>query len=197
MEGYLVDDDAFYDDYGFGVDDDIPAEYIEKVRAEKTYHIIIIAKNTQGLKNLYKLITDSNLKFFKRRPRIPRHRLMQFREGLIIGSACEAGELYRALVDQKSDEDILRIASFYDYLEIQPNGNNAFMLRSQDERYERFKTVEDLENVDRQIIHIADKLGKMVVATCDVHFIDPGNAVFREILMTSMGFSDASQQAPL
>ena len=197
MEGYLVDDDAFYDDYGFGVDDEIPAEYIEKVRAEKTYHIIIIAKNTQGLKNLYKLITDSNLKFFKRRPRIPRHRLMQFREGLIIGSACEAGELYSALVDQKSDEDILRIASFYDYLEIQPNGNNAFMLRSQDERYERFKTVEDLENVDRQIIHIADKLGKMVVATCDVHFIDPGNAVFREILMTSMGFSDASQQAPL
>lgn len=197
MEGYLVDDDAFYDDYGFGVDDEIPAEYIEKVRAEKTYHIIIIAKNTQGLKNLYKLITDSNLKFFKRRPRIPRHRLMQFREGLIIGSACEAGELYRALVDQKSDEDILRIASFYDYLEIQPNGNNAFMLRSQDERYERFKTVEDLENVDRQIIHIADKLGKRVVATCDVHFIDPGNAVFREILMTSMGFSDASQQAPL
>ncbi len=197
MEGYLVDDDAFYDDCGFGVDDEIPAEYIEKVRAEKTYHIIIIAKNTQGLKNLYKLITDSNLKFFKRRPRIPRHRLMQFREGLIIGSACEAGELYRALVDQKSDADILRIASFYDYLEIQPNGNNAFMLRSQDERYERFKTVEDLENVDRQIIHIADKLGKMVVATCDVHFIDPGNAVFREILMTSMGFSDASQQAPL
>lgn len=197
MEGYLVDDDAFYDDYDFGVDDEIPAEYIEKVRAEKTYHIIIIAKNTQGLKNLYKLITDSNLKFFKRRPRIPRHRLMQFREGLIIGSACEAGELYRAIVDQKSDEDILRIASFYDYLEIQPNGNNAFMLRSQDERYERFKTVEDLENVDRQIIHIADKLGKMVVATCDVHFIDPGNAVFREILMTSMGFSDASQQAPL
>lgn len=197
MEGYLVDDDAFYDDYGFDVDDEIPAEYIDKVRAEKTYHIIIIAKNTQGLKNLYKLITDSNLKFFKRRPRIPRHRLMQLREGLIIGSACEAGELYRALVDQKSDEDILRIASFYDYLEIQPNGNNAFMLRSQDERYERFKTVEDLENVDRQIIHIADKLGKMVVATCDVHFIDPGNAVFREILMTSMGFSDASQQAPL
>ena len=197
MEGYLVDDDAFYDDYGFGVDDEIHAEYIEKVRAEKTYHIIIIAKNTQGLKNLYKLITDSNLKFFKRRPRIPRHRLMQMREGLIIGSACEAGELYRALVDQKSDEDVLRIASFYDYLEIQPNGNNAFMLRSQDERYERFKTVEDLENVDRQIIHIADKLGKMVVATCDVHFIDPGNAVFREILMTSMGFSDASQQAPL
>ena len=197
MEGYLVDDDAFYDDYGFGVDDEIPAEYVDKVRAEKTYHIIIIAKNTQGLKNLYKLITDSNLKFFKRRPRIPRHRLMQLREGLIIGSACEAGELYRALVDQKSDEDVLRIASFYDYLEIQPNGNNAFMLRSQDERYERFKTVEDLENVDRQIIHIADKLGKMVVATCDVHFIDPGNAVFREILMTSMGFSDASQQAPL
>lgn len=197
MEGYLVDDDEFYGEYNFGAEDEIPDEYIEKVRAEKTYHIIILAKNTQGLKNLYKLITDSNLKFFKRRPRIPRHRLMQYREGLIVGSACEAGELYRAIVDQKSDEDILRIASFYDYLEIQPNGNNAFMLRSQDERYERFKTVEDLENVDRQIIHIADKLGKMVVATCDVHFIDPGNAVFREILMTSMGFSDADKQAPL
>ena len=197
MEGYLVDDDDFYGKYNFGAEDEIPDEYIEKVRAEKTYHIIILAKNTQGLKNLYKLITDSNLKFFKRRPRIPRHRLMQYREGLIVGSACEAGELYRAIVDQKSDEDILRIASFYDYLEIQPNGNNAFMLRSQDERYERFRTVEDLENVDRQIIHIADKLGKMVVATCDVHFIDPGNAVFREILMTSMGFSDADKQAPL
>ena len=197
MEGYLVDDDDFYGEYNFGAEDEIPDEYIEKVRAEKTYHIIILAKNTQGLKNLYKLITDSNLKFFKRRPRIPRHRLMQYREGLIVGSACEAGELYRAIVDQKSDEDILRIASFYDYLEIQPNGNNAFMLRSQDERYERFRTVEDLENVDRQIIHIADKLGKMVVATCDVHFIDPGNAVFREILMTSMGFSDADKQAPL
>lgn len=197
MEGYLVDDDDFYGEYNFGAEDEIPDEYIEKVRAEKTYHIIILAKNTQGLKNLYKLITDSNLKFFKRRPRIPRHRLMQYREGLIVGSACEAGELYRAIVDQKSDEDILRIASFYDYLEIQPNGNNSFMLRSQDERYERFKTVEDLENVDRQIIHIADKLGKMVVATCDVHFIDPGNAVFREILMTSMGFSDADKQAPL
>lgn len=197
MEGYLVDDDDFYGEYNFGAEDEIPDEYIEKVRAEKTYHIIILAKNTQGLKNLYKLITDSNLKFFKRRPRIPRHRLMQYREGLIVGSACEAGELYRAIVDQKSDEDILRIASFYDYLEIQPNGNNAFMLRSQDERYERFRTVEDLENIDRQIIHIADKLGKMVVATCDVHFIDPGNAVFREILMTSMGFSDADKQAPL
>ena len=197
MEGYLVDDDDFYGEYNFGAEDEIPDEYIEKVRAEKTYHIIILAKNTQGLKNLYKLITDSNLKFFKRRPRIPRHRLMQYREGLIVGSACEAGELYRAIVDQKSDEDILRIASFYDYLEIQPNGNNAFMLRSQDERYKRFRTVEDLENVDRQIIHIADKLGKMVVATCDVHFIDPGNAVFREILMTSMGFSDADKQAPL
>lgn len=197
MEGYLVDDDAFYDEYNFGVDDEIPEEYIEKVRAEKTYHIIILAKNTQGLKNLYKLITDSNLKFYKRRPRIPRHRLMQLREGLIIGSACEAGELYRAIIGGKSDEDILRIASFYDYLEIQPNGNNAFMLRSNDELYERFKTVEDLENVDRKIIHVADELNKPVVATCDVHFIDPGNAIFREILMTSMGFSDASQQAPL
>ena len=197
MEGYLVNDDAFYDDYGFGVDDEIPAEYIEKVRAEQSYHIIIIAKNTQGLKNLYKLITDSNLKFFKKRPRIPKHRLMQLREGLIVGSACEAGELYRSIVEEKSEEEIIKIASFYDYLEIQPNGNNMFMLRSNDEKYASFHKVEDIQAVDKKIVHLADKLGKMAVATCDVHFLNPGDAVFREILMTSMGFKDASLQAPL
>ena len=197
MEGYLVNDDAFYDKYGFGVDDEIPDEYIEEVRAESTYHIIILAKNTQGLKNLYKLITDSNLKFFKRRPRIPRHRLMQHREGLLIGSACEAGELYRSMVDGKSDEELLKIADFYDYLEIQPTGNNAFMLRSNEERYAHFKTVEDLENLNKKIIQISDKLGKFTVATCDVHFRDPDDAVYREILMTSMGFKDAALQAPL
>ena len=197
MEGYLVDDDEFYGEYGFGKDDEIPEEYIEKVKAAKTYHIIIIARNTHGLKNLYKLITDSNLKFYKRRPRIPKHRLMQYREGLIIGSACEAGQLYSAAVDGKSEEELLKIASFYDYLEIQPKGNNAFMLRSTEERYARFKTIEDLEELDKQIIHLADKLGKMVCATCDVHFMNKDDAVFREILMTSMGFSDASQQAPL
>ena len=197
MEGYLVNDDEFYDKYGFGIDDEVPADYIEEVRAQQTYHIIILAKNMQGLKNLYKLITDSNLKFYKKRPRIPRHRLMQYREGLIIGSACEAGELYRAMLDGKSDEELLKIASFYDYIEIQPTGNNMFMVRSNDERYADFKTAEDLEALDKKLVHIADKLGKMVVATCDVHFRDPGDAIYREILMTTMGFKDASQQAPL
>ncbi len=197
MEGYLVDDDEFYDKYGFGIDDEIPPEYIAEVRAQQTYHIIILAKNMQGIKNLYKLITDSNLKFYKKRPRIPRHRLMQYREGLIVGSACEAGELYRALVDKKSDEDLLRIASFYDYIEIQPNGNNMFMVRSNDERYADINSVTDLENLDRKLVSIADTLGKPVCATCDVHFRDPGDAIYREILMTTMGFKDASQQAPL
>jgi DNA polymerase III alpha chain len=197
MEGYLVKDDEFYDEYGYSSEDEIPPEYIEKVRAEQTYHIIILAKNTQGIKNLYKLITDSNLKFYKKRPRIPRHRLMQLREGLIIGSACEAGELYRALEDNENDEEVSKIAAFYDYLEIQPDGNNMFMLRSNEDRYERFKTVEDIQNINRRIIHIADALNKPVVATCDVHFRDPGDSIFREILMTSMGFKDADQQAPL
>ncbi|MBP9987901.1 MAG: PHP domain-containing protein, partial [Ruminococcus sp.] len=197
MEGYLVDDDDFYDDYGFSVDDEIPEEYANKVKEQKTYHIIFLVRNTQGLKNLYKLITESNLKFFKRRPRIPRHRLMQLREGLLIGSACEAGELYQAMVNNKSDEELLHIAAFYDYLEIQPTGNNSFMLRSNEEKLSRFKTEADLENMDRKIVHMADELNKMVVATCDVHFIDPECAVYREILMTSMGFSDADKQAPL
>lgn len=197
MEGYLVDDDDFYDKYGFAIDDEIPKEYIEEVRSQKTYHIIILAKNIQGLKNLYKLITDSNLKFYKKRPRIPRHRLMQFREGLIVGSACEAGELYQAMIDGKSDDELLKTASFYDYIEIQPNGNNMFMIRSEEERYADIKTVEDLENLDRKLVHIADRLNKPVVATCDVHFRDKGDAIYREILMTTMGFKDASQQAPL
>ncbi|MGN0557335.1 MAG: exonuclease domain-containing protein, partial [Acutalibacteraceae bacterium] len=166
-------------------------------RKLKSYHMIILAKNAVGLKNLYKLVSMAHTESFYKQPRILKSQLDAHREGLIIGSACEQGELYRAILQNKPWADLLNIASYYDYLEVQPNGNNAFMLRSQDERYERFKTVEDLENVDRQIIHIADKLGKMVVATCDVHFIDPGNAVFREILMTSMGFSDADKQAPL
>ncbi len=197
MEGYLVDDDEFYGKYNYGVDDEIPAEYIEEVRAQRTYHIIILVKNTQGLKNLYKLITESNLKFFKRRPRIPRHRLMQLREGLIIGSACEAGELYQAMTDGKSDEELMRVASFYDYVEIQPVGNNRFMVRSEDEKFADVRSDIDLQNHNRRLINIADRLNKMVVGTCDVHFMNEGDAIYREILMTTMGFKDAAEQAPL
>ena len=197
MEGYLVNDDGFYDEYGFGADDEIPGAYINKVKEQNTYHIIILAKNTQGIKNLYRLITDSNLKFFKKKPRIPRRRLMQLREGLIIGSACEAGEVYRSLIEGRDDEEVMRIASFYDYLEIQPTGNNMFMLRSTEGHYDRFKTVEDIQELNRRVIGIADRLGKLTVATCDVHFMDPGDAIYREILMTSMGFKDADRQAPL
>lgn len=182
MEAYFVDDMAEE-----GLDP----------RDLKYYHQIILVKNNVGLKNLYKLITASNLEFFKKKPRIPKSRLIQHREGLIIGSACEAGELYRAIVFGESEEKIMEIAKFYDYLEIQPNGNNQFMIRSVREEYAHIRTVEDLENINRKIIAIADKLGKPVVATGDVHFMDKGDAVFREILMAAQGFSDASQQAPL
>ncbi len=198
MEGYLVDDDAFYDNYGFKDGDEIPAEYMNEVKEVKgTYHIIILVKNTQGLKNLYKLITESNLKFFKKRPRIPRHRLMQLREGLIIGSACEAGELYRAMMDGKTDEELTKVASFYDYIEVQPTGNNSFMVRSDDEKYADVRTVYDLQDHNRRLITIADRLNKLVVATGDVHFMKKNDAIYREILMTTMGFKDADQQAPL
>lgn len=197
MEGYLVDDDEFYPKYNFKDGDEIPTEYIEEVRSQRTYHIIILVKNTQGLKNLYKLITESNLKFFKKRPRIPRHRLMQLREGLIIGSACEAGELYQVMMDGKSDEELMQVASFYDYVEVQPIGNNRFMVRSTDEKFYDVRSDIDLQNHNRRLISIADRLNKLVVATGDVHFMEEKDAVYREILMTSMGFKDASEQAPL
>ncbi len=197
MEGYLVDDDGFYDKYNYGVNDEIPADYIEEVRAQRTYHIIILVKNTLGLKNLYKLITESNLKFYKKRPRIPRHRLMQLREGLIIGSACEAGELYQAMTDFKSDDELMRVAAFYDYVEIQPVGNNRFMVRSDDEKFADVQSDIDLQNHNRHLINIADRLNKPVVGTCDVHFMDEGDSIYREILMTTMGFKDAAEQAPL
>ncbi len=197
MEGYLVDDDEFYGKYNFGVNDEISPEYIEEVRAQRTYHVIILVKNTQGLKNLYKLITESNLKFYKKRPRIPRHRLMQLREGLIIGSACEAGELYQAMTDGKSDDELIKVASFYDYVEIQPVGNNRFMVRSEDEKFADVRSDIDLQNHNRRLVNIADRLNKMVVGTCDVHFMDEGDSIYREILMTTMGFKDAAEQAPL
>ena len=155
-------------------------------------HMIIIAQNLVGLKNLYKLISASNLEHFHRKPRIPRSEIIKRREGLIIGSACEQGELYQAILLGRSEKDIEKIASFYDYLEVQPLGNNAFMLRE--------GTVKDrqgLIEINRKIIALGDKLGKPVVATCDVHFMDPEDSEFRKVLMVQQGFTDANQQAPL
>ena len=155
-------------------------------------HQIIIAKNKVGLKNLYKLISASNLKHFHRKPRIPRSEILKRREGLILGSACEQGELYQAILLGRSDKDVEKIASFYDYLEVQPLGNNEFMLRNG-----TVKNREALIDINKKIIALGDKLGKPVVATCDVHFIDPEDAEFRKVLMVHQGFDDADKQPPL
>lgn len=158
----------------------------------RPYHVVLLVQSKQGLKNLYTLVSQSHLEYFHRHPLIPRALLEKHREGLLVGSACEAGELFRAVMGGKPENDILRIAKFYDYLEIQPDGNNEFLLREG-----KLRDVQALHEINRRILALGDKLGKPVVATGDVHFLDPEDECFRRIILTGMQMNDADQQPPL
>ncbi|MDD6567795.1 MAG: PolC-type DNA polymerase III [Eubacteriales bacterium] len=211
MEGYLVDDEKYPDFLNM------------KTNQYERYHIIFLVKEDTsmdesipkeerkyGRKNLYEMISASNVKYFKKRPLIPKSLLRKKRESIIVGSACEQGEVYQAILEGVDEDKLEEIASFYDYLEIQPNGNNAFMLRTSDQeyvmnkrgeekknRYWRVNSEEDLININKKIIALGDKLGKLVVATGDVHFLSEHDAKFRAIIMASKGFEDADNQPPL
>ncbi|MCI7477966.1 MAG: PolC-type DNA polymerase III [Selenomonadales bacterium] len=174
MEGYLTGDDW---------------------QQQKTNHIILLAKNPIGLRNLYKMVSWSHLRFFHRRPRLPRRLIEEYREGVIVGSACEAGELIRAIVAGASDDELLKIAEFYDFLEIQPIMNNEFLIRSN--RYPDINTEQDLININLKVAELAKKLNKPLIATCDVHFLNPEDQIYRAILMKGNGFEDADLQPPL
>lgn len=164
--------------------------YLVNEEKGRSYHIILIAKNRVGLKNLYRLISLSHMEYFYRRPRIPRHELVKYREGLLVGSACEAGEVFQAVL--RKDPRVKEIAAFYDYLEIQPLGNNEFLLGT-----EFVQTKEDLIALNKAILRLGQELGKPVVATGDVHFLRPEDHFYRSILLAGHGFEDAERQAPL
>lgn len=211
MEGYLVDDEKYPDFLNM------------KTNQYERYHIIFLVKEDTsmdesipkeerkyGRKNLYEMISASNVKYFKKRPLIPKSLLRKKRDCIIVGSACEQGEVYQAILEDVDEDKLEKIASFYDYLEIQPNGNNAFMLRTSDQeyvtnkrgeekknRYWKVNSEEDLININKKIIALGDKLGKLVVATGDVHFLSEHDAKFRAIIMASKGFDDADNQPPL
>ena len=167
---------------------------VDKIRKSPSHHAILLATNDLGRINLYRLVSCSHLKYYNRRPLIPKSEFVRHREGLLLGSACEAGELYQAVLNHRSDQEIARLVNFYDYLEIQPIGNNAFMLRSDKTDVE---TIEDLQEINRKIVKLGEQFNKMVVATCDVHFLDPEDEVYRRIIMAGKGFPDADNQAPL
>ena len=165
----------------------------DTIKKGRTYHCIILAKNEIGRVNLYRLISEAHVRYFNRRPRMPMSMINKYREGLILGSACEAGELFRAVVDDAPDEEIARLVNFFDYLEIQPIRNNEFMTRKK----ENPCTIEDLQNYNKRIVELGRLFNKPVVATCDVHFLDPEDSIYRAIIMKSKGFEDAVNQPPL
>lgn len=167
----------------------------ETIKKSRRYHGIILAKNEIGRVNLNRLISESHVTYFNKRPIMPKSLINKYREGLILGSACEAGELFRAIVDDAEEEEIDRIVQFYDYLEIQPIGNNAFM--KAEDKYPNVNTDEDLQNLNRIIVKLGETYNKPVVATCDVHFLDPEDSIYRAVLMASKGFKDADNQPPL
>ena len=166
----------------------------EQVKKLPSHHAIILATNDVGRVNLYRLVSMAHLKYYRKQPRIPKSEFLKYREGLLIGSACEAGELYQALLRHQSDQEIARLVNFYDYLEIQPLGNNEFMLRGDDPV---LSSEEELMDLNRRIVKLGEQFGKLVVATCDVHFMNPEDEVYRRIIMAGKGFKDSDQQAPL
>jgi len=178
--------------YSFKLILGVEAYLVENDAHEKPYHIILLAKDRNGLKNMYDLVTMSYLDYFYKHPKITRANLMAKREGLIIGSACEAGELFKAILEGRSTDDIEAIASFYDYLEIQPLANNEYLIREG-----RLKSEEELQDINRSIVKLGKKLAKPVCATGDVHFLDPQHEVFRRIIQAGQGYEDAETQAPL
>ncbi len=211
MEGYLVDDEIYPDFMNM------------KLKDFRRHHIILLVKEDTSLdesipkeerkygrKNLYEMISHSNVRTYKSRPLIPKSMLSQKRDGILVGSACEQGEVIQAILRGEDDSELLKLASFYDYLEIQPNGNNEFMLRESNQEYNltkkgeqkynpywKINTENDLININKKVIELGDKLGKLVVATGDVHFLNPEDAKLRAIVMASKGFDDADNQAPL
>ena len=168
---------------------------VKAIQKARSFHCIILAKNETGRVNLYRLISESHLIYYARRPRIPKSLLQQYREGLIIGSACEAGELFRAIVDNRPEDEIARIVNFYDYLEIQPLGNNAYMIS--DDKHPDVHDYEDLKAFNRRIVALGEQFKKPVCATCDVHFMNPEDELYRRLIMYGKGFADADNQAPL
>lgn len=170
---------------------------IDKNNIKNYYHAIILVKEQRGIRNLYELISDAHLKYFKRRPRIPKSEFLRLKEGLIIGSACEAGELYTAVYENAPEERIKELVDFYDYLEIQPIGNNEFMINNQSKRGKTVESRDKLIEINKKIVALGEKYNKLVCATCDCHFLDPEDEYFRRIIMTGNGFDDADNQAPL
>ncbi len=168
---------------------------VNAIRKAKSYHAIILASSEEGRINLYRLVSMSHLTYFNKRPRIPKSEILKHRDGLILGSACEAGELYQALLHRASKEEIVRLVNFYDYLEIQPLGNNHFMI--EDQKLPQIQSDADLIKINEEIVRLGDELDKPVVATCDVHFLNPEDEIYRRIIMKGQGFNDADNQAPL